>query len=171
MRHHGQLAYPKQVLDIQRILGRNTSMPDTSNESPFDPFPEEVVAKIREIVREALSQPPKGQIGGTATLRVKATGTLTVSGVVTPRYIDPSLLTRLRNDPVLKKFLEIPSAWDLLVYITTILIAFSQYHQEDSRAALEEFGQVIEKQFKEFEAWMEHRYEPQPKPPSDAKGD
>ena len=148
-----------------------------SDEIPLESIlPAEAIAKIRNIVRESLSQPAQATVGGGASLapiaeviRVSGTGTISVTGTMALRLVNPALLI----DPVAsKKLWESPLGLQIIQIIVTVLLLFYQEYREDLRdAGTEKFMQVIVKQVEEFVLAHREQSTPTPKPTPDAKGD
>ena len=138
-----------------------------SDEAPLESLlPEETIAKIRQIVAEALSQPPKASIGAetsltlTATVyRPSATGAIHVSGSATPRLIDPATS---------KKIWESALGLTMIQIIAAILIMVYQQYREDLREiSSEKIMRVIQKEIEELLAAPKEESRPTPKPTPD----
>jgi hypothetical protein len=141
-----------------------------SDEDPLESLlPEETIARIRQIVAEALSQPPKASIGAEASLtltatvfRPSATGAIHVSGSATPRLIESAQLI----DPATsKKIWESALGLTMIQIIAAILIMVYQEYREDLREiSSEKIMRVIQKEIEDLLAAPKEESRPTPEP-------
>lgn len=128
-------------------------MADTmDHESPGEPIlPEDVVAKIANIVREALNQPPQATIGAKATLGAPAQ-VIRLQGIASSESF-ASVTVRLMDPTESKKIWESPLGQILITLFGTLLIAFYTQWCADLS------GQQIEEQREEFMRAQEEKNE------------
>jgi hypothetical protein len=104
-----------------------------------------------------------GDLAGKAVIHISARGTLSVTRSAAPQLVDPETS---------KRFWDSPTGWEILTFISMILVCLYQENRLDIRDAQgEKLMREIVKQVEEF--WLDHKDHPQPtpKPTPGALGD